>query len=130
SWVDWDLEPWQHELLDWTRALLAIRREHPVFRHKQFLEGRPAYPGGLKDLAWFGMDGAELTDADWFRTDLSTVGMALSGDGLRARTRIGERRTDDTCLLMVHAGATDTPFALPDGPWAQAWNVVLDSRDD
>ena len=44
SWVDWDLEPWQQELLDWTRALLAVRRAHPVFRHRHFLEGRPGLP--------------------------------------------------------------------------------------
>ncbi len=130
SWVDWDLQPWQRELLDWTRALLAVRRAHAVFRHKHFLEGRPAYPGGLKDLAWFGAGGAELTDPDWFSTDLSTVGMALSGDGLRARTRTGRRRHDDTFLLVLHGGADETRFVLPDGPWGQAWSVVLDTRDD
>ncbi len=129
SWVDWELQPWQHELLDWTRALLAVRRAHPVFRHRHFLEGRPAYPGGLKDLAWFRPDGAELTDADWFSTSLRTVGMCLSGDGLRARTRTGERRRDDTFLLVVHGGADPERFTLPDGPWAQAWAVVLDTRD-
>jgi glycogen operon protein len=129
SWLDWDLRPWQHELLDWTRALLVVRRAHPVFRHRHYLEGRPAYPGGLKDLAWFRSDGTELTDADWFSTDLTTVGMCLSGDGLRARTRTGERRHDDTFLLVVHGGPASARFTLPDGPWAQAWAVVLDTTD-
>jgi isoamylase len=129
SWVDWDLQPWQHELLDWTRALLAVRRAHPVFRHRHFLEGRPAYPGGLKDLAWFRTDGTELTDADWYSGELTTVGMCLSGDGLRARTRTGERRRDDTFLLLLHGGGDAVGATLPDGPWAQAWAVVLDTRD-
>ena len=86
-------------------------------------------PGGLKDLAWFRTDGTELTDADWFSSELTTVGMCLSGDGLRARTRTGERRRDDTFLLLLHGGGDAVQVTLPDGPWAQAWAVVLDTRD-
>ena len=51
SWLDWELAGWQRDQMAWARALLAVRREHPVFRHRHYLEGRPAYPGGPKDLA-------------------------------------------------------------------------------
>ncbi len=130
SWVDWDLAPWQEDLLEWTRTLIGIRRAHPVFRHRHFLEGQPAYDGGLKDLAWFRSDGAELVDGDWFSAATVTVGMCLTGDGLRARTPRGERLTDDTFLLVVHAGAEPTRFTLPGEPWAARWSRVLDTRLD
>ncbi len=130
SWVDWDLAPWQQELLMWTRTLVALRREHPVFRHRHFLEGRPAYAGGPKDLAWFRPDGHELVDADWWSPENETLGMYLSGDGLRNRSRRGERIRDDSFLLVLHAGAAAAGFTLPGEPWASGWSVVLDTTLD
>ena len=109
SWVDWDLQPWQRELLDWARALLAVRRAHAVFRHKHFFEGRPAYPGGPKDLAWFGPTAPSSPTRTGSAPTCRTVGMSLSGDGSRARTRTGQRRHDDTFLLVLHGGAGDDP---------------------
>ena len=130
SWLDWDLTAWQHDLLAWTRRLLTLRREHPVFRQRHFLEGRPAHPGGPKDLAWFRPDGSELVDHNWFSPDVGTLGMYLSGDALRSRSRRGERIRDDTFLLLVHAGGSATTFTLPSSPWATGWSVVLDTATD
>ena len=33
----------EEDLLAWTRALLDLRREHPVLRHDDFFEGSPAH---------------------------------------------------------------------------------------
>ena len=130
SWLDWDLAPWQRDLLAWTRRLLQLRREHPVFRHRHYLDGRPAYEGGPKDLAWFRADGRELVDADWFSADTETLGMYLSGDGLRARNRRGQRVQDDSFMLVVHGGHEPTRFVLPGPPWARIWSVLLDTSVD
>ena len=146
SWVDWDLQPWQEDLLEWTRTLLAVRRNHPVFRHRHFLVGRPAYPGGLKDLAWLRPDGAELDDGDWFSPATTTLGMCLAGDGLRARTWEGRRMVDESFLLVLHSptgpaaggagagggrgDAQTAEFTLPGAPWATAWTPVLDTAHE
>ena len=130
AWLDWELEGWQRDLTSWVTALLALRRAHPVLRHRHFLEGRPAYEGGRKDLAWFRPDGNELDDHDWFARDTVTLGMYLSGDGLRARTADGRRLRDDSFLLVVHAGAADVEVTLPPGSWAEGWATVLDSADE
>src|SRR5699024_9268239 len=39
SWVDWELQPDQRELLDFTSDLIALRKEHPVFRRRRFFAG-------------------------------------------------------------------------------------------
>jgi isoamylase len=130
SWLDWELSPWQQDLLAWTRRLLDLRREHPVFRHRHYLEGRAAYEGGPKDLAWFRADGHELGDADWFSTGTETLGMFLSGHGLQARNRRGQRVLDDSFMLVVHGGPDLTRFTLPGAPWARSWTVLLDTSVD
>ena len=128
SWVDWSLRADWADVHDLVRRLLRLRREHPVFRQRHFFEGRPAVPGGRKDVAWFAPDGEEMTDAWWWDTDLRTLGMFLAGDGIRTRGPRGERVVGDSFLTWVHAGAEPIAVTLPDGGrWADSYETVLDT---
>ena len=53
SWYDWDLAPWQNDLIATTRFLLRLRDEHPVMRPDSFASGRPAEGDEIADLAWY-----------------------------------------------------------------------------
>ena len=128
SWMDWDLPSETEDLLSLTRRLLALRASGPVLRQRAFFEGRPVVGGdGCKDLAWFHPAGHEMTSEDWFDDKLRTVGMYLDGRGLRHRDRRGQVIIDDSYLLILHSGDADASFALPDGPWADAYEVVIDT---
>ena len=39
SWFDW--EDVDTGLLEFTRRLIALRRDHPVFRRRRWFQGRP-----------------------------------------------------------------------------------------
>ncbi|HSI92739.1 MAG TPA: glycogen debranching protein GlgX [Jiangellaceae bacterium] len=127
TWVDWSLRDEYGDLLALTRRLLALRREHPVFRQRRFFEGRPVVPDGRKDLAWFHVDGSEMTDERWHDESLRTLGMFFAGDGLRTRGPRGERITDDSFLLWLHAGGDPVEVKLPGDPWGRRYEVVLDT---
>src|SRR5437868_9856714 len=58
SWFEW--EGWseaQVEQIDFARRLMAVRRDHPVFRRQRFLEGKDTTGSGLPDVWWFRPDG-------------------------------------------------------------------------
>jgi glycogen operon protein len=126
SWLSWDLEPWQHELLAFTREVIGLRRAHPVFRRRAFFTGRSAHGVGVKDLGWFGPSGEELADADWERPAV-TLGMFLDGEEIHSRGPRGERIVDESFLVVVHAGDEPVSFALPGQPWAKSYEVLLDT---
>ena len=109
--------------------LRALRRDHPVFRQRRFFEGRPIVPDGRKDLAWFAPSGEEMTADHWHDESLRTVGMFFAGDGIRTRGPRGERTTDDSFLLWLHAGPDDLEVKLPGEPWAYGYVVVLSTAD-
>jgi len=131
SWIDWTLlkHPEWRSLLDLTRRLIHLRRQHPVLRQRVFFSGQPAFPGGLQDIAWFRPDGKEMTDADWF-APAGVLGVYLSGQDIRGRGPHGERITDDSFLLVLHAGAEELEFTLPGDPWARWYQVVVDTTLD
>jgi isoamylase len=82
----------------------------------------------VKDLAWFGADGSELTE--WFDPSVPTLAMYLDGHGIRSRGPRGERIVDDTFLVVLHTAADDGEMLLPKAPWATSYDVVLDTTDE
>ena len=67
SWVDWQNAGKYTGLRDFTCALSALRRAHPMFRRRRFFSGLPppGCNGGLRDIIWLTPSGREMTDADW-----------------------------------------------------------------
>jgi isoamylase len=126
SWMPWTQDTRAHELWDLTARLIALRRAHPVFRQKAFFSGRVG-KDGVKDLAWFTADGEEFATEQWWDAGLETLGMYLDGQGIRTRGPRGERVVDDSFLLLLHTGGEDTAVTLPGPPWADAYEVVVDT---
>ncbi len=128
SWLDWEVSEASQDMLDLTRQLLTLRRQHPVLRQPAFFEGRAVEGGdGCKDLAWFHPAGREFTADDWFDSQLRSIGMYLDGRGLRHRDRRGEVIVDESFLLLLHAGDQGVRWTVPGLPWADNYTVVLDT---
>ncbi|MCW2544043.1 MAG: glgX, partial [Frankiales bacterium] len=127
SWLQWDATPDGSALRELVTRVLQLRREHPVFRQKAFFSGHALGEDGVKDLAWFGSDGHELSGDQWYDPALRTIGMYVDGRGIRTRGPQGERITDDSFLLVLHAGADDIDLVLPGQPWAEAYDLLLDT---
>ncbi len=130
SWLDWTPTAEAADLISLTRRLIALRKASPVLRQRAFFEGQAVTGGdGCKDLAWFHPSGAELQDGNWFDAGLRTIGMYLDGRGLRHRGPRGELILDESYLLILHSGDDATPFTLPGRPWADRYEVVLDTTE-
>jgi glycogen operon protein len=128
SWVGWSLDEPGEQLLDFTRRLLALRKSAPVFRQRAFFVGAPVRRGhAAYDLAWFRPDGEQMAPVDWHRSELRTLGMYLDGQQIRHRGPRGERITDDSYLLWLHAGSEPVTTSLPGLPWGNGYTVVLDT---
>ncbi len=123
SWVDWNLEEAQAELLKFTQHLLALRAENPVFRRPYYRWGQVLSTNGAKDLAWLGTDGAEISRDKWNAPDTRTVGMFLNGSSTSATSS----QPSDSFLIIMHAGAEPAKFRLPGSPYAAGWETELDT---
>ncbi|MEU9113829.1 glycogen debranching protein GlgX [Streptomyces sp. NPDC048483] len=128
SWLDWSLldDPQWRPLADLAARLIALRRAHPVLRRRAFFSGRPQGGGGLRDLAWFTADGTEMTEQDWYAAG-ATLGMYLSGNDIAQRDARGIRIVDDSFLAVLHADADARPVVLPGPPWAQSYELLVDT---
>jgi isoamylase len=129
SWFDWELDDDQRELLDFTRRLIYMRRHHPAFRRRFFLQGASRDGSGLPDVWWFRPDGRRMTRRDWENGELRWLGMFLNGDELHETTSRGEPIGDESFLLLFNAHYEPVTFQIPARRFGARWKLELSTAD-
>ncbi|MBW8090139.1 glycogen debranching protein GlgX [Streptomyces hygroscopicus subsp. hygroscopicus] len=116
------------ELLRFTRSLVWLRRDHPVFRRRRFFHGRPVEGthDELSDIAWFTHEGEEMTPRDWQAAHAQSLAVFLNGSAISEPGARGERITDDSFLLLFNAHHEPLDFVVPVDHGKQ-WQVIVDT---
>jgi glycogen operon protein len=128
SWVNWKLSATDRELLDFVARLIHLRREHPVFRRRNFFQGRPIRGSGIKDIHWIKYDGSDMSDEEWSQDFARSLGVYLSGEALGEVDRHGRSIRDDNFILLFNAHHERIDFVLPILCVGCAWQVELDTH--
>jgi isoamylase len=124
SWLDWSQGAVDQELQAFTKQLLQLRRDHPIFRRPTFLAGAPT-GSPLPDAWWFRPDGRKMGRQDWEDRSALRVGVFLNGDGLNARAADGQPVVDDSFLVLFNASHEPTSFKLPAQRFGRSWSVEI-----
>ncbi|MBK5222859.1 MAG: glycogen debranching protein GlgX [Acidimicrobiia bacterium] len=127
SWIDWGGK--DEEMLDYTRALIALRARHPVFRRGGHFAGVTVPGTDAPDVAWFTPSGMHMTEHDWSQGFARSLTVFLNGEGITDRGPRGERIVDDSFFVLFNADREPARFTLPLGPWAPSWEVLFDTTD-
>ena len=121
AWVDW--ESVDDDLHEFTRRVIALRREHPVLRRRRFLTGAQT-----EEIGWYSPSGAPMTGADWADPGARCVAMYLDGSDAPDRDDQGAPLVDDDLLLLVNGWSDTVDFApATSSVRASPWSVTLDS---
>ncbi|HET7386968.1 MAG TPA: glycogen debranching protein GlgX [Nocardioidaceae bacterium] len=130
SWMPWELEDWQQGLLEFTSRLIALRREHLVFRRRRFFAGLVDGGHDVPDIAWFAPDGTNMKDADWGQASANVLMVFLNGEAIPEPDRHGEPVFDDSFLVAFNASDEQVTFTVPGEVYGGGWQVALDTNDD
>jgi glycogen operon protein len=113
SWIDWRLLEDSRDMLDFTRAMIALRKRHPTLRRRRFLTGTPDREGAPPDITWHGV---ELDDPGWDDPNARVLAFMLAG------------LADDEPHLHVMLNMWDDTleFALPP-LGGRGWHLAVDT---
>ena len=117
SWIDWDLEPWQEDLLATTRHVARVRRDLPALRQRVWALGRQVHDDGTRDMEWYAADG-RLMGHRWDDPGVRVVQMYVAGAWLAA----------DSALVVVNGGREETEVVLPVGTGRHGIPAALGQR--
>jgi glycogen operon protein len=122
SWHDWDGADW--ELHAFTKRVIGLRLNQPVFRRRDYLLG-DASRSGVSDVLWFRPDGEAMSDDDWQRDDAHALTVFLNGDEIPTHTRAGERIRGDSFLLLLNGHYEPLEFTIPSHEIGERWQEQL-----
>ncbi len=129
SWFDWALQDHQERMLAFTKRVIRLRQDHPVFRRKTFLTGSDANGTGLPDSWWFRPEGRRMTRRDWERDDIPAFGLFLNGQAIPYPGRRGERIVDDSFLVLINGHHEAVDVKLPSPRYGAEWAVELSTAE-
>jgi len=128
SWFNWERDEKQNQFLEFTRKLIQLRKDHPVFRRPKFFQGRRIRGSEIRDVMWFNPGGNEMSEEEWTSPFVRCLGMLLSGDTVDVLNFEGEPIRDETFLLLINAHYELIPFVLP-GQEHIEWQRILDTLE-
>jgi glycogen operon protein len=131
SWLNWNLQPRDRDLLAFVQRMINLRKRHPVFRRRRFFQGRPIKGGNAKDVLWLNLGGNEMSEDEWRDPSVHCLGMFLSGQGLDETDERGRKISDENFLVLLNSHHEDVGFTLPAFRTGVHWIAWMDtSRGD
>ncbi|HEY1272664.1 MAG TPA: glycogen debranching protein GlgX [Terriglobales bacterium] len=127
SWINWNESPIDQDFLVFVQRLIALRKRHPVFRRRNFFQGRSIKGAGVKDILWLRPDGREMTDEEWGKESARCLGVFLAGEALEEKDERGRAIKDENFLLLMNAHFEEIPFVLSQLQAEHEWITLLDT---
>ncbi|WP_246343525.1 glycogen debranching protein GlgX [Adhaeribacter radiodurans] len=128
SWLNWDKA--DTGLLNFTRKLIHLRKNHPIFRRRRWFQGQPIKGIGVEDIAWFLPDGSEMSEEHWNQDYAKSLAVYLSGVGLHSKGPKGEHVFDDSFYIIFNASDIPLDFTLPSKKYGDKWTKILDTSEN
>lgn len=125
SWYDWIGA--DEDMLAYTKELIRVRRQHPVFRRRRWFEGRSVTGSDRNDIAWYNTDGSVMSDDAWRRGYAKSLAVYLNGRGIPTTDEHGAKVVDDSFLVLFNAHSQPVHFVMPDDLVGLEWEIMLDS---
>jgi isoamylase len=115
SWINWSVLKSDDSLLQFVRALAALRRARPELRRDTFLKGT-LQASHSRDICWWHPAGHEMADQEWNNPELRCLGVGLGGTA-----------SAPDLLLLLNPTEAECEFHLPSFTSGSGWDVVLDT---
>ncbi|HEY8310385.1 MAG TPA: glycogen debranching protein GlgX, partial [Gemmatimonadaceae bacterium] len=129
TWYDWNFDERRKRLLEFTARLIALRKDHPNLHRRRFFQDRQIRGSVVRDVAWFGTDGNEISDQVWNEPWSKSIGVMFNGGTLGVMDEDGEQVVDDSFLILVNAADSGVEYVLPEPPNKRPWRQVLDTEN-
>ncbi|MEM7573777.1 MAG: glycogen debranching protein GlgX [Bacteroidota bacterium] len=128
SWMSWEWTEEQQELFDFTREMIQLRMNNPVFHRRRFFSGRAIHGQDIGDILWIDTDGEEMTDEKWQSGHQRCLGMLLNGEAMSEYDERGQQICDDIFLMLINSYWESQDFILPGVRSMSRWERIIDTN--
>lgn len=121
TWKSWKYKAREKDILQFTTALIALRKSHPILHRKTECLLMDSKRCGFADLSYHGRE-AWKPDFQYYIRHVATMlcGLYESVDG----------KADDSFYCLYNMHWEEHEFAIPRLPKDLKWEVILDTAKD
>jgi glycogen operon protein len=127
SWLDWTSGQQRAQFLEFVSRIIRLRRQHPVFSRRRYVQADRLTAEGLKEIFWLAPDGREMNEGDWSQEFARCLGVYLAGGAIERRGGRGEVIKDSNFLLLFNAHHETITFRIAEVLSAKEWRTRLDT---
>ena len=121
SWVDWTLTETHAGFLRFTRELIQLRRDHPVFRRAEFFRGEVS--ANAADVRWHGTN----PTAPDFGPDAHFLAFSLDGRYHGRDDSDSAKTPDRDFYIAMNGGSQAVTATVPRAPTGRRWRALIDT---
>ncbi|MEL7034567.1 MAG: glycogen debranching protein GlgX [Cyanobacteria bacterium J06592_8] len=129
SWLDWNLQHRNAELLNFARQLIDFRHRHPIFRRRRWFQEQPIHGAEVSDISWYNPDGGRMTEEQWNIGFAKAIAVFLNGEEIPEVGYKGEQVIDQSFLIFFNAHYEMIEFNLPEYLRHHKWQAVIDTKE-
>lgn len=127
SWFNWDWTKEQKELHAFTRDLIRLRIENPIFRRRRFFTGQAILGKEVSDILWLNASGEEMTTEQWNDPEHRCLGMLLNGESMNEYDEYGSRIEARIFLIILNSYWESVDFVLPGVREMTRWEIIANT---
>lgn len=128
SWIDWSNI--DRDLLAFTRKLIRLRKEHPIFCRTRWFKGEKVKGGQVEDIAWFLPEGTQMDEENWNHDFAKSLAVFMNGKGINMHTDDYHAVTDHNFYLIFNAHYEQITFHFPPEAYGKRWACIIDTATD
>ena len=121
SWINWNLNKWDQELLEFVKHVIAFRKAHPVFHMEQEPRVMDYLACGHPDISYHGVN-AWQPEFENFRRQ---IGILYCGNYAKKP----DGQNDAFFFVIFNMHWEPHGFALPNLPKDLEWSLSFDTSD-
>jgi isoamylase len=130
SWLKWELNERQQQLLRFARHVVEIFHSEPVFHRRRFFHGKPIQGDEAPEIAWLDPTGKKMTTEAWKAGHVRCMGVQLFGGQIDVDEH-GATILANSMLVLFNADHANTiPFVLPPvREDEEPWEMLIDTAE-
>lgn len=122
SWYNWDFLDKNKNIYEFTKSLIKMRKDHPVFTRDNFFTGETVDGDIIPDITWFDADG------DFHEWDKESTVLAVRISG--HKNSIKSDKDDNDVYIMFNTGDSSKTFTVPQFKNKKKWRLYIDTALD
>ncbi|HEX7404291.1 MAG TPA: glycogen debranching protein GlgX [Candidatus Nanopelagicaceae bacterium] len=113
--LNWNPNSEEEDILNAVAELASIRSTYLADIASEFFTGAIDRGTLRKDIAWFSLDGREMTDTHWQDGEKRSITVFIEAQSNRA------------IVILLNSSTEATTFTLPDQTWGQTFRCIFDA---